>query len=90
MVHAIDAWFYLSTEGALQARQQVYANFHMKEDWLLAINVLATHWRNQRKTFVRKTKEFALVEKVREGLSDFSLLHTHAQAYRNNCSSSCS
>ncbi len=49
-------------DSIVQARQQVYANFHMREDRLVAINILATHWRNQRKTFVKKTKELAVVE----------------------------
>ena len=49
-------------DSIVQARQQVHANFNMKEDRMVAINVLATHWRNQRKTFVKKNKELALVE----------------------------
>lgn len=49
-------------DSIVQARQQVYANFHMREDRLVAINILATHWRNQRKTFVKKTKELASAE----------------------------
>ncbi|DBA97565.1 TPA: hypothetical protein ACH3X1_015257 [Trebouxia sp. C0004] len=34
----------------------------MREDRLVAINILATHWRNQRKTFVKRTKELASAE----------------------------
>ena len=29
----------------------------------MAINILATHWRNQRKAFVKKTKELASAKK---------------------------
>lgn len=49
-------------DSIVQARQQVYANFHMREDRLVAINILATHWRNQHKTFVKRTKELASTE----------------------------
>jgi len=49
-------------DSIVKARQQVYSNFHMKEDRLVAIQILAMHWRNQRKTFVKKTKEIASVE----------------------------
>ena len=48
-------------DSIVQARQQVFSNFHMKEDRLMAIQILATHWRNQRKMFVKKTKELASV-----------------------------
>ena len=64
-------------DSIVQARQQVYANFHMREDRLVAINILATHWRNQRKTFVKRRKELASAETDKECLNNFCLMHAH-------------
>ncbi|DBA88602.1 TPA: hypothetical protein ACH3X1_004249 [Trebouxia sp. C0004] len=50
-------------DSLVQARQQVYANFHMRENRLVAINILAT----QRKFFVKRTKELASAETVYAG-----------------------
>ena len=66
-------------DAIIQARKLAFANLHLKEDRLVAIQILATYWRNQRKMYKKKVKDLASAE---TGMRmSYKLLHV-ANLYR--------